>query len=493
MISPRNALAIILLMAISHLPSTQAVYVDLLFTEDFFPLINTRLDPLVTPGKVSTHVHHVVGGSAFSADQTYQSSRDAKCTTSNLSCDLSNYWAPQLYYKWKNGTFTAITGDGMSTYWKYPLTNTDRSDPFAEIPDDFRMLGGDINRNDVDPYKAVSFLCIDKEGVYGAYEHMPTDRECLVLRPQLHFPECWNGVDAYKADNSHVAYPVDAVPEGGKCPEGYKKIPHVFLESTYHITPENVGEGYEWYPGCFVLANGDYHGYSFHADWLIGFPHNFLTDAFHECYDTNLGEFIKDCSYIQQYRGNLNGDCIAEGDVVNELVGQHAAIPALPAGYVERAAIVKVSEAGGWYCVRGDCTDYHGSDVVVSRSSDEASSGATSESTIHSVTSIPAPGGNLETTISIPSIPPITLLPIAPSIPQSPDALIDTASTSTIYSVTSPPASEGGLETSMSIPSIPPITITPTAPSQASPAVEPAIPHGLESHLNYRRSGKRRM
>ncbi|ODN96408.1 hypothetical protein L198_04122 [Cryptococcus wingfieldii CBS 7118] len=95
--------------------ATQAqAYDDLLFTEDFFPLINARLDPIIFPGQVSAHVHHVIGSSAFIASEFFEDSQTANCTTANLIDDLSNYWSPMLYYKWKNGSYSAITGDGGS-------------------------------------------------------------------------------------------------------------------------------------------------------------------------------------------------------------------------------------------------------------------------------------------------------------------------------------------------------------------------------------------
>jgi hypothetical protein len=47
---------------------------------------------------------------------------------------------------------------------------------------------------------------------------------------KVSFPNCWDTVNAYKSDNSHVAYG-----EGdymyGKCPPGFKRIPTLFLES----------------------------------------------------------------------------------------------------------------------------------------------------------------------------------------------------------------------------------------------------------------------
>ncbi|WVF69995.1 hypothetical protein IAT40_004781 [Kwoniella sp. CBS 6097] len=390
-------------------------YDNLLFTEDFFPLIRSRLDPIVDPKKVSGHVHLAAGSSSFGAEMTYASAQAGSCTTSNLKNDMSNYWAPQLYYKWKNGTYSAVMSNDLAitAYWKYPLTNTDPSQPFANIPDDFRMLAGSVKRDEFNPAnasnKAVEFLCIDANGSYDYTGHMPTDRECLTLRPQLHFPECWNGVDAFKEGNSHVAYPTDGNPEGGVCPEGFFKIPHLFMETTYHIKAENIGEGYEWYPGCFVLANGDVHGYTFHADWLNGFPTGFLVDVFQQCFDTRTGMIIKDCQVFTPHRGDNEHDCKTEGDVVNEVIGHNIAVAALPGnnpefnsskesdnypkktdpGYAEQASLVKASDQTGGFCLGGICSDYIGSDVVGIQQ--PASPASSSNSTVGGVKSY-APG-----------------------------------------------------------------------------------------------------
>ncbi|WVQ69042.1 uncharacterized protein L199_007254 [Kwoniella botswanensis] len=498
---------LLLFLALGEVTMIQAAYNSLLFTEDFFPLINSRLDPIVNPGKVSGHVHHVVGGSAFSASMDYASARQSKCTSSNLNCDLSNYWTPQLYYKWRNGSYTAVTGDGMTNYWKYPLTNVDETTPFASIPDDFRMLAGDINRDDYDPNKAVSWLCVDAQYSYDYTDYIPMDRECLTLRPQLHFPECWNGVDSYKEDNSHVAYPIDANPEGGVCPDGFKKIPHLFMESTYHIKTENIGEGYEWYPGCFVLANGDNNGFSFHGDWLNGFPTNFLVDAFDQCYDEGVGEFIKDCPYITQFRGDIGRDCVTEGDVINELVGQHFAIPALPGnnpeynsskysdnypkgsipGYTEQASIVKASDATGGFCVTGVCTDYVGGDVVVQDAAAPATTAGTGTGTGNSTAGMSS---------SITEVPDATA-----SGPTTADSA--TAGTATGMSSSNSPTattSDLGLDATMSI--LPISSIEPVDASESLPtlgAVETSAAPSLTTSHRWggsrwsRRSGKRRL
>jgi len=62
------------------------------------------------------------------------------------------------------------------------------------------------------------------------YGWIPADEECEWIRPQVFFPGCWNGVDSFKEDNSHVAYPLERY-EGGPCPDTHSfRIPSLFLE-----------------------------------------------------------------------------------------------------------------------------------------------------------------------------------------------------------------------------------------------------------------------
>lgn len=93
---------------------------------------------------------------------------------------------------------------------------------------------------------------------------------------QIHFPHCWNGVDAYLENNAHVSYPIGD-PENGPCPSDFPNvIPHLFMESECGVASQRtassngflprslrradyyhpsafIGDEYEWYPGCFVL------------------------------------------------------------------------------------------------------------------------------------------------------------------------------------------------------------------------------------------------
>ncbi|OIW29175.1 hypothetical protein CONLIGDRAFT_670854 [Coniochaeta ligniaria NRRL 30616] len=55
------------------------------------PVAVERLDPIVSPGTVSTHAHTVMGGNAFDWDLDFNKTQTSNCTTCGVSKDLSNY------------------------------------------------------------------------------------------------------------------------------------------------------------------------------------------------------------------------------------------------------------------------------------------------------------------------------------------------------------------------------------------------------------------
>lgn len=66
---------------------------------DHGSLTQDRLDPIVEAGRVSSHVHNIVGGSAFAATLDASTMARSNCTTSPVQADRSNYWVPQLYHR----------------------------------------------------------------------------------------------------------------------------------------------------------------------------------------------------------------------------------------------------------------------------------------------------------------------------------------------------------------------------------------------------------
>lgn len=52
------------------------------------------------------------------------------------------------------------------------------------------------------------------------------------LRAQVHFPTCWDGLNLYLRNNSHVAH-LNQI-DNGICPPDYPyQLPHLFLETLY--------------------------------------------------------------------------------------------------------------------------------------------------------------------------------------------------------------------------------------------------------------------
>ena len=80
------------------------------------PLVEARMDPVITPGKVSSHVHTVVGGDAFSINMGQEDANNAKCTQSRVLGDKSNYWFPPPYHQNSDGTFTKVELDYVKAY-----------------------------------------------------------------------------------------------------------------------------------------------------------------------------------------------------------------------------------------------------------------------------------------------------------------------------------------------------------------------------------------
>lgn len=57
-----------------------------------------RIDPIISPGQVSGHVHTVSGGSGFGFSTSYEQQRASACSSCAIKADLSAYWTPKLYF-----------------------------------------------------------------------------------------------------------------------------------------------------------------------------------------------------------------------------------------------------------------------------------------------------------------------------------------------------------------------------------------------------------
>ena len=148
----------------------------------------------------------------------------------------------------------------------------------------------------------VSFNCL-ADGPPLAEQPYMFDTNCANgLRAQIHFQSCWNGIDLYKPDNSHVAYLSQI--DSGVCPPGYPiLLVHLFMETLYSVASIDTSDG-----GQYVFSMGDPTGYGFHADFQNGWNHSVQTQAVYNCANTDNEGQIDACPVLQ----NSQTDAYAE-------------------------------------------------------------------------------------------------------------------------------------------------------------------------------------
>jgi hypothetical protein len=81
-------------------------------------LVEGRMDPIVSPGKPSSHAHTVQGGNAFAETLTDTALMASTCTSSLIKNDKSAYWTPKMYFQDPvNGTFEDVPMFYMNVYY----------------------------------------------------------------------------------------------------------------------------------------------------------------------------------------------------------------------------------------------------------------------------------------------------------------------------------------------------------------------------------------
>ena len=279
-------------------------------------LVLERIDPIISPGKVSGHVHTVSGGSGFGFTTSYAQQRASACSSCPVKQDLSAYWTPKLYYMSEDGSYfedvpqagegPGVTG-GLTVYYEQRGPNPASLLPF---PEGFRMMAGDpFQRNETykqaAPGEAVSFVCLDYSGTSSQHLRMPNMNCPDGLRAQVYFPSCWSGkyFDAPDGGSqvADMAYPTGGHYDNGPCPASHpKQLISIFYEVIYQTN--NFAD--RWYGDeqPFVFAMGDRTGYGFHGDFVNGWDVEALGQAIKEC--TNDSGALSDCPIFDDLYSN---------------------------------------------------------------------------------------------------------------------------------------------------------------------------------------------
>ncbi|KAJ5980903.1 hypothetical protein N7481_008201 [Penicillium waksmanii] len=263
-----------------------------------------RLDPIVDPGEVSSHVHVIHGGGSFGMSANYETLLKSDCTSCGVEQDKSAYWTPALYFMHTDGSAEMV--DQVGGMLAYYFNDKAPGEKIHAFPKGFRMLAGDpFQRNFTWPVpdppksnwagaqisqkaleqKALGFNCLNyattAEGTLDRH-YMPNktylDEHCTDgIRLELMFPQCWNGKDADSVDHkSHVAYP--SLVMEGECPKGYeKRLVGLMYETIWNTYAFKDVDGY------FALANADPTGYGYHGDFMNGWESGVLQDAIDTC------------------------------------------------------------------------------------------------------------------------------------------------------------------------------------------------------------------
>ncbi len=209
-----------------------------------------QVDPIVSPGKASAHLHEFFGNNSTNANSTLQSMRAAS-TTCTEPGDTAGYWAPALIAP--NGT-VAKPDVGIFYYRNRPVDYS-RTVPF---PPDFRMIAGGM-----DAFPNAYWTCDGESdtGYESRRNYIPDCGDDGNIKMHVFFPSCWDGVHLDSPDHrSHVAYgrDDDGRVEGtdpDTCPPGFPvKLPQLDFRVQYDVSN---GRGYRFSDGM-VLAHSDF-------------------------------------------------------------------------------------------------------------------------------------------------------------------------------------------------------------------------------------------
>ncbi|GAA6018326.1 hypothetical protein JCM11491_005934 [Sporobolomyces phaffii] len=298
------------------------------------PLVVERADPLTHPGAVSQHVHAIHGGSNFNLDMSSDDAMRSECTSCNVKQDLSNYWTPQLYFAWKNGSFTSVGGGNLLVYYMQHSHATDR-DPVEAFPKGFRMLVGNPytrSYDDSSPMaRGIGWNCLGGEGLKTGGTKTPAfpSVNCKdSLRAEIMFPSCWDGKNVDSSDHlSHMAFPEEG--ELGPCPDSHpKRLITIFYEVWWSTASfKDVWKDAMNSSQPFVLSTGDPLGYGLHGDFLNGWDFDVLQEATKDC--TSSTGVIEECAVFEfndRDQSDPNG-CVQSSAVREQSLGTIDALP----------------------------------------------------------------------------------------------------------------------------------------------------------------------
>ncbi|WRT65391.1 uncharacterized protein IL334_002334 [Kwoniella shivajii] len=299
----------------------------------------TRLDPIVSPNGVASHLHRIHGSSYFTANLTSATDMQnlAKCTTTVVQDDKSAYWVAELFYQWPNGSLSSIPLDRTSLYY---FQKAPTGVPIYPFPDNYNLVVGDPLRRSVNESdytsNALWWQCYrNGNGADSRNLGFPSTDCAGGLVSAIQFPSCWDGFYATDGDyTNHVAYPTDGT-NGNVCPKAFpKKFITLQFETVFatYKFPFNGAGKVTW-----VLANGDTSGYGIHADFMNGWKPDTLQGVLDDCrYMNSTAQYSAadepaNCPHLNKTIDmDVTYGCRLQTEIIDEDVGELNPIQYLP-------------------------------------------------------------------------------------------------------------------------------------------------------------------
>lgn len=203
-------------------------------------------DPLLFPGQPgASHLHMYSGNDSVNAmSDTTNLANVGGSSCSGGILNRSAYWTPAVI---DMSTKTPQLPVSSLWYYKegyYGLSGTG----FGSLPEGLGMIGTDHH-----------WACTD---TVGKYETIPSCPAGETLTMVVAFPQCWDGVNKWLSDKSHVAYP-----SRGSCPLTHPvSLPQITLNIRYKMKYAGQSENLMLSSDMDMSARGS----TGHADWVNG-------------------------------------------------------------------------------------------------------------------------------------------------------------------------------------------------------------------------------
>ncbi|KAJ7718666.1 hypothetical protein B0H16DRAFT_1678161 [Mycena metata] len=314
------------------------------------PLVQERLDPIISPGvNPSNHVHTISGGSNFNPTYTYNNLRASSCTNCLVAQACLQRPIPAMIMLTastgfeqlldpKTKLFEPVPDGGLLVYYQNRGDGdvSNGGSGLKAFPPGLKMITGDPKRRtkkfpiglgtqDELRERAIQWSCLRFTVGLPGYDDngtgFPTTDCEGGLNARLHLPACWDGVNLDSADHvSHTAFLSGL--DNGVCPTGFVYMMKLFFEVTWSVDNFSGRWNATTDKWPFVYSHGDPTGFGWHGDFQNGWDTTALQNAIDQCNNPNdqTGSGVTEaCKFLTVNTADFANKCKI-APVVNEAI-----------------------------------------------------------------------------------------------------------------------------------------------------------------------------